>query len=473
MFLTITSTAASATDLGYLLHKHPGRVQTFDVSVGKAHVFYPEANDNRCTVALILEVDPIDLVRGRRFGGKDAFSLAQYVNDRPYAASSMVAVALGRVFRTALAGRCDARPELPGRELPLEIHIPSLPARGGLGLVERLFVPLGWSVGATPIPLDATIPDWGDSRYVDLRLTGRMPLVAALNHLYVLLPALDDAKHYWVSTDEVDKLVRAGEGWLASHPERELITRRYLAHRRDLVLSAVGRLAELDDVEPEALDNAVGAEPEDSARAVPLVEHRKAAVISTLKASGAKTVVDIGCGAGALLNLLVADPAFTAVIGTDVSHRALGIAQKRMNLDRMGDRQRERITLFQSSVTYRDARLAGHDALVLMEVIEHVDESRLDALEVSVFGAAHPNTVIVTTPNAEYNARYETLAAGTMRHTDHRFEWTRDEFAEWADRVGSVYGYTVAYSPIGDVDAELGSPTQMAVFTSVSGGLGA
>ncbi len=465
MFLTITSTAPPAADLGFLLHKHPGKVQTFDLSVGQAHVFYPEATDSRCTAALLLEVDPIGLVRGKRFGGHDAFSLAQYVNDRPYAASSMVAVALGKVFRTAMAGRCDARPELAEQALPLTIQIPALPARGGVEVVEGLFAPLGWTVEADPVPLDPAVPAWGDSHFVDLRLTGVLRLADALNHLYVLLPVLDDAKHYWVSSDEVDKLVRAGTGWLSTHPDRELITRRYLAHQRDLVTTAVGRLAEIDDTEAEALDNAVPEDPETPERPVPLVEHRKAAVLTVIKDARAKRVVDVGCGEGALLRLLAADASFTEVVGTDVSHRALETARKRLRLDRMGDRQRERISLFQSSVVYRDARLAGYDALVLMEVVEHVDLTRLGALEVSVFGSARPGTVVVTTPNAEHNVRYPGLTAGTMRHKDHRFEWTRAEFAAWADRVASTYAFDVRLSPIGVDDPEVGPPTQMAVFT--------
>jgi 3' terminal RNA ribose 2'-O-methyltransferase Hen1 len=303
---------------------------------------------------------------------------------------------------------------------------------------------------------------------VDLRLSGVMRLADALNHLYVLLPVLDDAKHYWVSSDEVDKLIRAGAGWLSTHPDRELITRRYLAHQRDLVSTAVGRLAETDDTEAEALDNAVPAEPETPEtpeRTVPLVEHRKTAVLAAIKSANAKRVVDVGCGEGALLRLLAADASFTEVVGTDVSHRALETASKRLQLDRMGDRQRERISLFQSSVVYRDARLAGYDALVLMEVIEHVDLTRLGALEVSVFGSARPGTVVVTTPNAEHNVRYDGLAAGTRRHPDHRFEWTRAEFAAWADRVASTYAFDVRLSPIGVDDPEVGPPTQMAVFT--------
>jgi 3' terminal RNA ribose 2'-O-methyltransferase Hen1 len=462
VIVTLSTTMQPATDLGYLLHKHPDKAQSFDVAVGTAHVVWPEATAERSTVALLLEVDPIALVRGKGNKGSEGFSLAQYVNDRPYAASSMLAVALGKVFRTAMAGRCEARPELVDQRLPLEVCIPALPTRGGPDLVERIFAPLGWEVEVRPIPLDPEFPDWGDSPYVELRLTGHVRLVDALAHLYVLLPVLDDGKHYWVSTDEVDKLLRAGGAWLAGHPERELIARRYLRHQRELVRSAVGRLAEIDDAEPEQLDNAVPDEPDETP--TPLGQLRKHAVLEVLAAEGASTVVDLGCGEGSLLRELIGDPAFRKVIGVDVSHRALEAAVRRLGLDRMPDSQRARLELIQSSVTYRDDRLSGHDAIVLMEVIEHVDPGRLPALERNVFGHARPTSVIVTTPNAEFNIRYEFLEAGAMRHRDHRFEWTRDQFREWAEAAAAAYDYTVRFLAVGVDDPELGSPTQLAVF---------
>jgi 3' terminal RNA ribose 2'-O-methyltransferase Hen1 len=468
VLLTLTTTLAPASDLGYLLYKHPEKVQTFDVAVGSAHVFYPEATEERCTAALLLEVDPIGLVRGRKGGPSgEGFALGQYVNDRPYAASSMLAGAMARVFRTAMTGKCDTRPELAATAMPLELHVPVLPCRGGPDMAARLFEPLGWSVVATAIPLDERFPEWGDSRYVDLRLSGTVRLADALNHLYVLLPVLDDAKHYWVSPEEVDKLIRAGGGWLSTHPESELITRRYLSRRSALVRTAVARLAEVDDAEPEELDNAtdaaeVGDEPD---RPVPLAQQRQGAVIAALRAAGAQRVADLGCGDGALLMHLVADSSFTSIIGADVSARALDIAEKRLRLDRMNERMRERLTLMQSSLTYRDGRLAGLDAAVLMEVIEHVDPPRLPALERTVFGEAKPRTVIVTTPNVEHNVRFETLAAGSFRHRDHRFEWTRQQFQDWSDAVTARYGYTVRYLPVGADDLEVGPPTQMAIFT--------
>jgi 3' terminal RNA ribose 2'-O-methyltransferase Hen1 len=470
VLLTISTTASPATDLGFLLHKHPGKAQTFSVSVGEAHVFYPEATDERCTAALLLEVDSIALVRGHNRSAADGFALAQYVNDRPYAASSMLASAMAKVFRSAMSGRCDARPELAERLLPLEIHMPVVPTRGGVTEVEQLFEPLGWTVAATPIALDPAMPAWGNSRYVDLHISGELRLADALTHLYVLLPVLDGSKHYWVSADEVEKLLRAGENWLSTHPARDLILRRYLANRRGFVQSAIDRLAEVDDALPEALDNAVPADDEADAADLPapvarLADARKEAVLVALRTARASRVVDVGCGQGALLAALLADASFKEVVGVDVSHRALEFAGRRLHVETMSDSKRARLTLLQSSLTYRDDRLAGYDAVVLMEVIEHVDPPRLPALARNVFGFARPGTVIVTTPNVEFNARYESLPTGTMRHRDHRFEWTRAEFTAWCQATATEHAYAVRFVSVGDEDAELGPSTQMAVFT--------
>jgi 3' terminal RNA ribose 2'-O-methyltransferase Hen1 len=467
VLLTISTTHQPATDLGYLLHKHPDRVQCFTQSVGTAHVFYPQSSPARCTAALLLEVDPIALARGRKGPAGDGFALGQYVNDRPYAASSMLAIALKDVFRTALTGRCAARPELAETPIPLAIRVPAVPCRGGADLVRRLFEPMGWSVQATAALLDPEIPVWGASRYLDLRLDGQVRVADALNHLYVLLPVLDDAKHYWVSNDEVEKLIRAGTGWLASHPEREVITRRYLAHRRELTQSALVRLAEVDDAEVEQFDNAVdGALILDVAdRPIPLAEQRRGAVLAAIRASGARTVGDLGCGEGALVRELLAERGIDKVVAVDVSARALQIAGRKLRLDKMSEPQRARLRIFQSALTYRDDRLAGLDAAVLMEVIEHVDPPRLDALQRSVFGHAAPKTVIVTTPNVEHNVRFETLPAGTLRHRDHRFEWTRAEFGSWAEAVAASYGYAVRFLAVGTDDPEVGPPTQLAIFS--------
>ncbi|MFD5158211.1 3' terminal RNA ribose 2'-O-methyltransferase Hen1 [Streptomyces hawaiiensis] len=480
MFLTITTTGTPerpATDLGYLLHKHPDNAQAFSTSYGTAHVLYPEAEAQRCTAALLLEVDAVALVRrgkGKGRGGAPDAALAQYVNDRPYAASSLLAVALSGVFSSAMKGVCNARPELPGQARPLRVEVPALPARGGPDLVRALFEPLGWAVTAEPVALDSEFPEWGDSRYVSLVLeSDTLTLAEALRHLYVLLPVLDDAKHYWVAPDEVDKLLRAGEGWLPGHPEQRLITSRYLARRWSLTRQATERLelvrlAETDDSEVEEIDNAVEAETEAEEKPAPLAVRRREAIVTALRQSGAARVLDLGCGQGQLVQTLLKDPAFTEIVGVDVSMRALTIASRRLKLDRMGERQASRVELFQGSLTYTDVRLKGYDAAVLSEVIEHLDLPRLPALEYAVFGSARPRTVLVTTPNVEYNVRWESLPAGHVRHGDHRFEWTRAQFRAWAESVAGRHGYGVEFVPVGPDDPEVGPPTQMAVFTMTS-----
>ncbi|MET8029994.1 3' terminal RNA ribose 2'-O-methyltransferase Hen1 [Streptomyces avermitilis] len=480
MFLTISATGTPerpATDLGFLLHKHPDKSQAFSTSYGTAHVLYPEASVERCTAALLLEVDAVALVRrgkGKGRGGAPDAALAQYVNDRPYAASSLLAVALSSVFSSAMKGACAARPDLPARPLPLRIEVPALPARGGPDIVRALFEPLGWTVTAQPVALDAEFPQWGDSRYVGLVLeSAELTLAEALRHLYVLLPVLDDAKHYWVAPDEVDKLLRAGEGWLPDHPEHRLITSRYLSRRWSLTRQAMERLelvrlAEADDSEVEEIDNAVDESTDTEEKPVPLAVQRRDAIVAALQASGAARVLDLGCGQGQLVQALLKDVRFTEIVGVDVSVRALTIAARRLKLDRLGERQASRVTLFQGSLAYTDKRLKGYDAAVLSEVIEHLDLPRLPALEYAVFGSARPRTVLVTTPNVEYNVRWETLPAGHSRHGDHRFEWTREEFRAWARRVAERHGYDVEFTPVGPDDPEVGPPTQMAVFSMAS-----
>jgi 3' terminal RNA ribose 2'-O-methyltransferase Hen1 len=463
VLLTVSTTHRPATDLGYLLHKHPDRVQEFRQSFGVATVLYPEATEDRCTVALMLDIDPVRLARSRPRNAPD-FSLEQYVTDRPYAASSLLGVALADVFSTARSGRCVSRQELADSAIPLEIAIPVLPCRGGSEVAHRLFEPLGWKVAAKPITLDDGFPEWGASRYVRLMLTGRVRLADALNQLHVLLPVLDESKHYWQGADEVDKLLRSGMGWLATHPDRALITRRYHGHRGSLTRVALARLAELGDEVEETLEPAAEEEVlQADEQRVPLNTQRHVAVHQVLLELGAASVIDLGCGPGQFLERLVSTPSFTRVAGVDVSTRSLQSAARRLRLEQMNERQASRVQLFQGALTYEDDRFAGFDAAVLMEVVEHVDPPRLDALERVVFGAARPGAVIVTTPNREFNANYPGLVG--MRHQDHRFEWDRAQFADWSDRVAARNGYSVGRRGIGDPDHDLGSPTQMAVFT--------
>lgn len=455
-----------ATDLGYLLHKNPDRLHERDLSFGRARVVYPEASPERCTAALIVDVDPVALVRGRKGARPASFALAQYVNDRPYAASSFLSVAISEMFGTAMTGRSKERPDLAAQPLDLHVHLPVLPARGGATLVAELFEPLGYVVTTREIPLDPTVAAWGASRYLDVELHGRLVLKDLLEHVFVLLPVLDDDKHYWVSDDEVEKLLRRSGAWLASHPHRELITRRYLRHDRRLTRDALDRLIAADDTVDDPDATAAHRDDEEAAveRPVRLNDARLAAVAGALKDAGARRIVDLGCGQGSLLRLLLRESWVDRVVGVDASWRALEVAARRVRLAEMPPRQRARIDLWQGALTYRDKRLRDFDAAAVVEVIEHLDPPRLAAFERGLFGDARPATVVVTTPNIEYNALFETLPSGQFRHRDHRFEWSRAEFGRWCDSVCGRHGYHATRADVGPVDAVCGAPTQLAVF---------
>jgi 3' terminal RNA ribose 2'-O-methyltransferase Hen1 len=465
MLLTLTTTHQPATDLGYLLRKNPARPQSFGLSFGKAHVFYPEASSERCTVSLLVEVDPVGLVRNRRGPSGERGALEQYVNDRPYAASSFLSVAIADVFGTALAGNSKERPELVDVSLPFHVEIPALPCRGGEQFLRKMFEPLGYRITATQLPLDARFPAWGESAYYRVELDVILPLKQLLSHIYVLVPVLDNDKHYWVSDAEVEKLLRHGAGWLATHPERDAITRRYLKHQRSLVDDALAQLADESEPNPDAVAETHALEEETIERNISLNEHRLGTVIGALKASGAVRVLDLGCGEGRLLQLLLKEKQFAEIVGMDVSHRALEIAKSRLNYDRLPSMQKARLRLMHGSLIYRDQRLASFDAAAVVEVIEHLDPPRLAAFERVLFECARPATVVITTPNREYNVKWETLPVGKLRHRDHRFEWTRAEFQDWANRVATSSGYKPRFLPVGPEDSTVGPPTQMVVFT--------
>jgi 3' terminal RNA ribose 2'-O-methyltransferase Hen1 len=467
MLLTITTTHTPATDLSYLLHKHPARLQSVELSHGNAHIFYPHADDHQCTVALLLDIDPIGLVRKSGDSGPDSFSLGHYVNDRPYVASSFMSVAIAKSFSTAMNGKCDKRPELVDLEMPFDVTVSVIPAsKGGELLIRKLFEPLGYAVSLEQYILDPEFPEWGQSKYFTLKLHGVVKLKELLAHLYVLIPVLDNEKHYWVSQHEVEKLLQKGEGWLKGHPEREQIIKRYLRNISGLAKNALARLMDDEPVIVSDEDN----DQTDVAKEK-LHDRRLKTVLDELVSSGATTVVDLGCGEGKLLKMLLREKQFGKILGVDVSYRTLEKAADRLGYNEMPPKQKERMSIMQGALTYRDKRLEGFDAAAIVEVIEHLDLNRLKAFERVVFEFAKPRTVVLTTPNREYNELFETMEAGTMRHTDHRFEWTRSEFENWAKAVAEANQYNVTFKPVGDVHERVGAQTQMAVFKMAELGL--
>ena len=462
MLLTITYTGQNTTDLGYLLYKNPYRPQVFELNYGKAYVFYPEVSSERTTVALLLDLDPIDLARGKVDGAGGG--LFDYVNDRPYVSSSFMSTAIANVFGTAMTGRADSHQALSDSPIELTATITMLPCRGDQMKLISVFEPLGYEISYETFVSDENFPHWGESKYVNLTIGGKVRIRDLLKQLYVLIPVFDSQKHYWIGEDEVKKLLRMGEDWLPDHPEKAYITGRYLNRHRSLVNMAFERLSTANAVDGEVLNVEPEERMEKLDKKLNLNAKRLESVVTALKNCGAKRVIDIGCGEGNLLKMLIKERQFTNIAGVDVSHVALERAKEKLKLERAGDSLRERVHLLQGSLTYKDARFTGYDAACVVEVIEHLDVSRLNAFERVIFEFAKPTIVVLTTPNREYNINYGLLSKDDLRHGDHRFEWTREEFHDWAIKISEKYGYTVQSSEIGDADELLGAPTQMGVF---------
>lgn len=451
--LLLSTTHRPATDLGYLLHKNPARIHESELSFGRIIVAFPEASEDRCSALLALDIDPVALAR-RPDGLR-----REYVNDRPYVPSSFLSSALAEMFGTAMGGRSKERPELADTPMPWEVRLESLACRDGDTLVRSLFEPLGCEVEVERGMLDDRHPEWGPSPYARVTLKTTALLRDLLTWLYVLVPVLDDDRHHYLSRQDVANLLAKGGDWLPRHPRRRLIALRYFRRSRPLVQEALTRLEKDEEGDEDAKKEATEAAASPS-----LHEQRLDAVAQVLLDAASQTILDLGCGEGRLIQRLIRRASVTKILGLDVSLRSLEQVRKRLRWDQMPERLQEKLTLVHGSLGYRDARLEGFDAAALVEVIEHIDLDRLPALEQVVFRHARPRLVAATTPNREYNVLFPTLESGAMRHDDHRFEWTREEFREWCEKVGTAFGYSWSIEPLGPVHPECGPPSLMGVF---------
>jgi len=464
MLFTITTTHRPGTDIGYLLHKNPARCQSFELTFGNAHVFYPVATEEECVMAMLLDIDPVEMVRGKR-RAKSGSNLDHYINDRPYVASSFLSVAIAQVLGSALKGQCKERPDLVNKTMHLTAKISVLPSRGGQQILHKLFEPLGYEVSAVGYRLDERFSEWGQSPYYTVKLAKDTTVSQLLSHLYVLIPVLDNQKHYYIGKAEVEKLLRHGKGWLKDHPERELITKRYLKYRMSLAHEALARLNEENISEIEDDQPTRSSFEEELEHKIKLNDERLGAVLAVLKNTNCRRVVDLGCGEGKLLSILLKEKQFENILGMDVSIRSLEIASRKLRLEDLPPMKRKRIELIHGSLMYRDRRIEGYDAATVMEVIEHLDPPRLAAFERVLFEFARPEMIVLTTPNIEYNIVWENFEPGSFRHGDHRFEWTRQEFQGWANAIALKFGYEVRFLPVGKEEKNIGSPTQMGIFT--------
>lgn len=465
MFLAIEAQITPGSDLGYLLHKNPTRHYTRSSPVGEVHVLYPEVTATQAQALILLEVDPVAGVRQKR---GHTLGMDQYVNDRSFVAGSLLSVALAQHLASALNGHAKERPERVQEALPLKLTLAAVASRGGPELFETLFTPLGYRWQVARYTYAEGLAEQRESPYYTLTLEHCLPLQKALQHLYILLPVLDRYKHYYYDKAEVEKLLRHGEGWLEDHPAQQLIVRRYLSHRPTLAQQALAQLAS-EDVEAQP-----GAEEQQLEAPLSLNKQRIACVVDYVNevlASdiGAKRLIDLGCGEGQVLQALLKHTALSEIVGVDVSPHELERAERRLKLERLPEYQQRRLQLHQSSALYSDTRLHGADMVILVEVIEHLEPYQLERLARVVFGEMHAKRLWISTPNREYNTVFG-MNPAHLRHSDHRFEWTRAEFQNWCQAQAKTYGYTVSFGGIGPEDAQQGHPTQWARFKEASHG---
>lgn len=476
MLLTLSALStpqAPASNLSFLLHKHPDKLQSFSLPFGQAHLFYPEYSEHQCTLSLLLDVDPINLSRATNPNPNQ--HLWPYVNDRPYVCSSFMSTTISRVLGTALSGNCKSFPEYTSTPMHLKVSLHNLPVHSGHThheLISKLFSPLGYHIQTQHTGLlNERFPAWGESPLVDLHLEhSSITLQELLAHIYVLIPVLDNNKHYFVSTQEVSKLLRHGDSWLHTHPEKTWITQRYLKRQTRLAKLALQELQhhkdEDEDNTPQTKD--INQEPHTTIETTKNLHQRRLEQVlhTVLSLPSHHRIVDMGCGEGKLLKLLQNEPAIEHIVGIDVSTTSLQRAQRKLRMDELSYKESQRITLHHGSLLYCDDITTNADVITLVEVIEHIEESLLPFAMYHMLGFAKPNHLIITTPNADYNSLFENLSAGHMRHNDHRFEWSRKTFEAWCLTQADTYNYSVSFEPVGDLHPELGAQTQMAVFSA-------
>ncbi|MFC3849886.1 3' terminal RNA ribose 2'-O-methyltransferase Hen1 [Corynebacterium hansenii] len=459
-----------ATDAGFLLGKHPQRVNSFTLPFGIATVAAPHADDDRLRIAMWVDVSPADEIKDKRSRARE-LATSGYVSSRPHVAGSLMSTALSRVFRSAMAGADGVSAEYAGlAETPLPLEL-TVAAVGSPELAKAMFSPMGWRVRVESSPADERFPEWGDAPTAVLRLSGRSTIASAISQLYVLLPVLEGRKHFWVGPEEAEKMASFGGGWLAGHPELDTILFRGLARQRELVDEARRRLGagEKAGDRPTNLTNgAAGGDGEaGTAGTNPhrLRDDRIDAITAAIDDLGAQSVLEIGCGEGRILAAIAGRPSVRHVVGIDPAPVVLERAKNKLGIDEEPDRWGAPIELGHGSALLCDTRFPGKDAIVFSEVLEHLDPIRWPEAEQAIWGHARPRAVIVTTPNAEYNVNYPGLAPGEKRHPDHRVELDREGFARWCGKVADAHGYSVDIGGTGKLDAATGHESQVAVFT--------
>ncbi|WP_141431100.1 3' terminal RNA ribose 2'-O-methyltransferase Hen1 [Bacillus sp. 03113] len=446
MQLSVKAVGDGAKILSYLIAKNPYNLYDRDEKSNRVRLVYTVFDEKEVEVVIFVTPDPVELVRN----SANAFDITQYINDREFAVSSLFCTNIRKALGTALNGK-------PKEEYqkwvnhPFELHMNFGPVASHLSdenIVELLH-PLGYIVeierGETNYSFE--LKQRSSSRFIHLK--GQQTIQQALRHLFILIPVIDNYKHYFIDEHEIEKLVRYGEGWLDSHPLREYIIKQSL--RFSELINQFPSLAKKDDEEEHS-----------SAPKVRLNELRYQAVVEKIKSlSQRASIVDFGSGEGKLSVRLSNIPDVKEVLAVEPSETAQLRAIQRFEKASYNQTHVSPTPIL-GSLFYYDERLLNKDVMILCEVIEHIDEYRLPNIMKTIFREYQPKTLIVTTPNREYNEVY--AMDEIVRHSDHRFEWTRQEFKSKCETWIKNVLYSMEFEGIGLEHEEYGHPTQMCTF---------
>lgn len=485
MYLTIKATGEHASMISHLLAKNPHNLYDRTEKGARVRLVYTSFQPQDTEAMLFVTPDPIELVKGT----PDHYDITQYINDRELAVSSLFCSYIRPALGTALNGKpkadyidwVDYRFTLQMTFGPVASDLPD-------HVIESLFQPLGYEVQIERGEIDYSFDLKNRSTVRHIQISGQQTLQQMLRQLYILIPVLDNYKHYYINEDEIERLRRYGEGWLSTHPQHDLMIKRSLRFA-PLVKEyeqQVAKESSIDALSTEISTNSIQSnkeqaqsteqqlerintiETETETPVVRLNELRYRAIVEQVSLlPQRKQVIDFGAGEGKLSVRLGQIEGVEQVWAVEPSMQSqLRAIDRFAKLEGRTDDVIPVITI--GSLFYRDERWVDQDVIILCEVIEHINEVRLPQVIHTLFTDYRPQTLIMTTPNREYNEVYQ-MDADEIRHTDHRFEWTRAELEQYCTQWIQNRPYTFTISGIGDKHEQHGQPTQMVVFRRTGG----
>ncbi|WIM41190.1 3' terminal RNA ribose 2'-O-methyltransferase Hen1 [Paenibacillus sp. PK4536] len=483
MYLTIKATGTHASMISHLLAKNPNNLYDRTEKGARIRLVYTSFQPEETEVLLFVTPDPIDLVKG----SPDHYDITQYINDRELVVSSLFCSYIRPALGTALNGKPKAD-YIDWVEHPFTLHMSMGPVASDLpdSMIESLFQPLGYEVQMERGEIDYSFDLKNRSTVRHIQISGQQTLQHMLRQLYILIPVLDNYKHYYISDDEIERLQRYGEGWLSTHPQHDLIIKRSLRFA-PLIKEYEQKVAKNEDItnvstelsthqaEASEMKSELSEDQDkqyDSNQTEPPVirlnELRYRAIVEQVsQLPQHKQIVDFGAGEGKLSVRLGEIEGVEQIWAVEPSMQSqLRAIDRFAKLEGRTDYVIPVVTT--GSLFYRDERWVDQDVIILCEVIEHINEVRLPQVIHTLFTDYRPQTLIMTTPNREYNEVYQ-MGKDEIRHTDHRFEWTRAELEQYCTQWIQDRPYTFTLSGIGEKHEQYGQPTQMVVFHRIGG----